>query len=261
MTIATTATPASINGVNISAANEKLSADELRQRACSELLRQAAIAEGLLAQGDAPVSDGILSEAASNAIETLLAQTLIIPEPSPDECRRHHAAHQASYSTGERVNARHILFAVTDGVDVLALRQRAETALLDLRCHDGSALDDRFAQAASSLSNCPSGAEGGQLGWLSAADCAPEFAKEVFGNAEIGVLPRLVHSRFGFHVLEVLARQAGTLQPFDTVHGAVAMSMRQKSYVTALRHYLKQLTAEAKIVGVDLETPDTPLVQ
>ena len=43
----------------------------LRQRACSELLRQAAIAQGLLPGHDAPAADGVLSEAASSAIETL----------------------------------------------------------------------------------------------------------------------------------------------------------------------------------------------
>jgi peptidyl-prolyl cis-trans isomerase C len=255
----TSVTPATINGVAINAAEERLSAEELRQRACSELLRQAAVANGLLEQTDAPGSDFILSEAASNAIETLLEQALIIPEPSEDECRRHHGAHQAIYSTGERVNARHILFAVTDGVDVQALRKRAETTLIDVRCHDGSS--DHFAQAASTLSNCPSGAEGGNLGWLAATDCAPEFARELFGNVEIGVLARLIHSRFGFHVVEILARQPGVEQAFDSVRGAVAMSMRQTGYVTALRHYLQQLAGEAQIVGVDLETADTPLVQ
>ena len=255
----TATTIARINGVAINAAEDKLSADELRQRACSELLRQAAQAAGLLPASDVASGDGVLSESASSAIEALLEQVIVVPQPSDDECRRHHAAHQASYSTGERVSARHILFAVTAGVDVVALRNRAETTLLDVRCHDGS--EDKFAQAANSQSNCPSGSDGGHLGWLTAADCAPEFAKEIFGHAEVGVLPRLVHSRFGFHVVEVLARQPGVDQPFEAVSGAVAMALRQKAYVTALRHTLQQLAAAATIVGVELETADTPLIQ
>jgi peptidyl-prolyl cis-trans isomerase C len=259
MPTATHATIACVNGANINTAAEKLSADELRQRACSELLRQAAQAAGLLASDDVAANDGILSEPASRAVEALLEQAIVIPQPSDDECRRHYAAHQASYATGERVSARHILFAVTDGVDIVALRNRAETTLLDVRCHDGS--EDKFALAASTQSNCPSGAEGGNLGWLAAADCAPEFAKEIFGHAEVGVLPRLVHSRFGFHVVEVLARQPGATQAFDAVRGAVMMALQQKAYVTALRHYLQQLAAEATIVGVDLESADSPLLQ
>ena len=129
---------ARVNSVALNSSDETLSADELRQRACSELLRQRAIATGLLPEDDAPGEGGVLSEEASRAIETLLEQNLVIPDPTEDECRRHHAAHQSFYVTGEQVNARHILFAVTQGVDVVKLRNRAETTLLDVRCHDGS---------------------------------------------------------------------------------------------------------------------------
>lgn len=263
MQINTSVTPviARINGLPLNTADDLLSADDLRQRAYSELLRQAAKVKGLLPASEEPSPDGVLSEEASNAIETLLEQSLAIPEPSEEACRRHHAAHQATYSTGERLNVRHILFAVTQGVDVVALRNRAETTLLDVRCHDGNNHEDAFAKAASTLSNCPSGAEGGSLGWLSATDCAPEFAKELFGHVEVGVLPRLVHSRFGLHVVEVLEREPGLEQPFEAVRGAVAMSLRQKAYVTALRQYLRLLAGEAVIDGVDLEAADSPLVQ
>ena len=162
--------------------------------------------------------------------------------------------------TGERVQARHILFAVTPGVDVVLLRKRAETALLDVRCHDGKGAD-HFASVAREASNCPSGAQGGELGWLAAADCAPEFARELFGRVEIGVLPRLVHSRFGLHVVEVVAREPGTDQEFSAVRGSVAMSLRQLAYVTALRQYLRLLAGRATVEGVDLDAADTPLVQ
>jgi peptidyl-prolyl cis-trans isomerase C len=261
----TTLTPvkpeiARINGVALNSPDETLSADELRQRACCELLRQTAQSQGLLPASDTPGTDGVLSEDAASAIETLLAQNLAIPEPSEEACRRHHAAHQSSYSTGERVQVRHILFAVTQGVDVVALRNRAEATLLDVRCHDGSKVDG-FANAAATLSNCPSGAQGGDLGWLTTEDCAPEFSRELFGHAEVGVLPRLVHSRFGLHVVEVLAREPGVDQPFETVRGAVAMALRQKTYVTALRQYLRLLAGQAMVEGVDLSAAETPLLQ
>ena len=254
-------TIASINGVALHAVDATLSTDELRQRACSELLRQAAITKGLLSADDSATSDGVLSEAASSAVEVLLESTLAIPDPSEEACRRHHAAHQANYSTGERVNVRHILFAVTQGVDVTALRNRAETTLLDVRCHDGKRTEDTFAKAASTMSNCPSGAQGGNLDWLSASDCAPEFAQELFGHADGGVLPRLVHSRFGLHVVEVFAREPGVEQTFESVRGAVAMALRQKTYITALRQYLSLLAGDAVVVGVSLDAADTPLVQ
>jgi peptidyl-prolyl cis-trans isomerase C len=251
---------ASINGVALHAPDEALPPEALRQRACTELLRQAAQAAGLLDAIDAPGADGVISEAASRAIEALLEKELHLPEPADEACRRHYLAHEGSYRTGERVRARHILFAVTPGVDVAALRKRAEPVFLDVRCHDGKAAD-RFAEAARKWSNCPSGAEGGDLGWLSAVDCAPEFARELFGHAEVGVLPRLVHSRFGLHVVEVLAREPGVAQTFEAVRAAVANSLRQQAFVTALRQYLSLLAGQASVEGVELEAAGTPLVQ
>ncbi len=250
---------ARVNGVALQGPTEQLSEDTLRQRACTELLRQAAQRAGLLAADDAPAADGIPSEAASSAIEQLLEQSLNVPEPSEQACRRHHSAHAARYRLGERARVRHILFAVTPGVDVGALRKRAEHALLEVRSHDSAS--DPFPEVARQLSNCPSGSEGGELGWLTAEDCAPEFAREIFGHPEVGVLPRLVHSRFGLHVVDVQQRDPGQDQPFEAVHGAVAMTLRQQSYVTALRQYLALLAGQADIEGVALEAADTPLVQ
>ncbi len=249
-----------INGVALCAATETLSVEELRQRACSELLRQAAIDAGLLASDDAVPSGGAMSEAASAAIEALLDRELALPQPSDEACRRHHAAQSGRYATGERVLLRHVLFAVTPGVDVNALRQRAEGCLLDVRCATPGG-EDRFALAAAATSNCPSGAEGGALGWLTSDDCALEFGRELFGKTEVGVLPRLVHSRFGLHVVEVLAREPGVVPSFESVKSAVAQALRQQTFTTALRQYLQLLAGQARVQGVDLDAAATPLVQ
>ena len=251
---------ARVNGVALNGSDEVVSLEVLRQRACSEVLRQAAQRDGLLDANDVPSDDGVISEAASSAIEALLEKNLNVPKPSEEACARHYAAHESTYRTGERVRVRHILFAVTPGVDVVALRKRAEPIFLDVRCHDDQA-GDRFADAARQWSNCPSGAQGGDLGWLSSTDCAPEFARELFGRVEVGVLPRMVHSRFGLHVVEVVERESGTAQPFESVQGAVAMALRQQIFVTALRQYLSLLAGAATVEGVELNAADTPLVQ
>lgn len=250
---------ARINGIALHAPGEQLPDELLRQRACTELLRQQAQREGLLSQDDAPGLDGATSAEASQAIERLLDQALQVPEPSEEACRRYHAAHPTLGGQGERVRMRHVLFAVTPGVDVKLLRQRAEGVLLDLRCADDDGA--RFAAAAGQWSNCPSGQEGGDLGWLSAEDCAPEFAREVFGTQEVGVLSRLVHSRFGLHVVEVCERQPGQELPFEQVRASVALMLRQQAWVNALRQYLQLLAGEAEVEGVHLDAADTPLVQ
>ncbi|MED5621884.1 peptidylprolyl isomerase [Ideonella sp. BN130291] len=247
---------ARVRGVALHQQGEQLGPEALRERACTELLRQRAQQAGLLAADDSVHADAVLSAAAADAIERLLERELQLPEPEEAACRRHHAANIKRYSTGERVHARHVLFAVTDGVDLNALRRVAEQTLLDLRAEPG-----RFAERAAQQSNCPSAAQGGDLGWLTRDDCAEEFARELFAHTEVGVLPRLVHSRFGLHVVEVLQRNPGTAQPYEAVRGAVALALRQQVYVTALRQYLQLLAADADIVGVDLAASDSPLVQ
>lgn len=250
---------ARINGLALNAPHELLDEEALRQRACTELLRQAAQQAGLLSADDVPGALGAISAEASDAIEQLLDRELPIPDPSEEACRRYHEAHPAAHAHGERAQLRHVLFAVTPGVDVKQLRLRAEALLIDLRCvDDGGA---KFAEAAAQWSNCPSGQQGGDLGWLTRADCAPEFAREVFGSAEIGVLARLVHSRFGLHVVEVVAREAGQQTAFEDVRQAIALTLRQQAWVNALRQYLQLLAGAAVIEGVVLDAVESPLVQ
>jgi peptidyl-prolyl cis-trans isomerase C len=252
---------AQVNGVPLHGVGESLDPEALRQRAYSELLRQAAQRQGLLPVGDAPALDGVLSEAASAAIETLLAQQLTVPEPDELACQRYFDAHATRFAVGEQVHARHILFGVTPGVDVDALRRHAEGLLVSLRCGDAAA----FAEAAAANSNCPSGQEGGDLGWLGREDCVPEFATAVLAqddaNAHVGVLPRLVSTRFGFHIIRVEARRPGQPQRFEAVKSAIAQTLRQQTYVTALRQYLNLLAGAARIDGVLLEGADSPLLQ
>lgn len=252
---------AAVNGIALHGAGESPDPESLRQRACTELLRQAAQQAGLLA-ADAPAAlDGVCSVAASEAIEALLARELQLPEPDETACQRFHAAHPARFSQGERVLARHLLLAVTPGVDVDALRQRGEQLLVALRCGDAAA----FAQAAREFSNCPSGADGGDLGWLQRGDCAPEFAAALFGQddgqAHTGVLPRLVSSRFGFHIVRVEGREPGQLPPYEAVRGAIRQTLQQRAYVTALRHLLQRLAGAARLDGVALDAAESPLLQ
>jgi len=132
-----------------------------------------------------------------------------------------------------------------------------------LRCEalDGPA----FAKAAGEFSNCPSATEGGDLGWLVAGDCAPEFGSALFGqdeaNAHVGVLPRLISTRFGFHIVQVGAREPGTPQSFESVQGAIAQLLGQQAYMTALRQYLSLLAGQAHVQGLELDAADSPLLQ
>ena len=253
---------ASVNGIALHEAGEVLDAQTLRERACTELLRQQAVRAGLLPHFtglNAPGPDGDTR----SAIEALLEAEVHSPEPGAEECRRHYEAHKPRFVVGQALHVRHILFAVTPGVPVNALAQRAEAALLELS-RQGVSMD-RFAQLATELSNCPSSAQGGDLGWITPQDCAPELAKALFLQNDaiqaLGLHPRLVHSRFGLHIVEVLERQEGRLPEFAELQAQIGARLALQSQATALRQYMQLLVGQAQVEGVELEGADTPLVQ
>lgn len=239
-----------------------LDAQTLRERACTELLRQQAVRAGLL-----PWFTGLTApepdQDIRRGIEALLEAEVHSPQPSAEECRRHYEAHKPRFVVGQALHVRHILFAVTPGVPVNALAQRAEAALLELS-RQGVSID-RFAQLSSELSNCPSSAQGGDLGWITPHDCAPELAKALFLQNDaiqaVGLHPRLVHSRFGLHIVEVLERDPGRLPEFAELQAQIGARLALQSQATALRQYMQLLVGQAQVEGVALEGADTPLVQ
>jgi peptidyl-prolyl cis-trans isomerase C len=254
--------PASINGIALHEPGEALDADTLRERAYSELLRQRAVHLGLLPRVHAIVVPE-LNEAERHVIEAMTDDEVSSPLPSDDECRRYYDANRNHFIVGQALHVRHILFAVTPGVNVHPLTQRAESTLLELIRKDVP--PGRFAQLAAELSNCPSSAEGGDLGWVTPEDCAPELANELFFQTDsrwgMGVHPRLVHTRFGLHIIEVLSRKKGTLPPYEEVQASIRQRLQHQSRATALRQYMRLLVGQAKVEGIELEGADSPLVQ
>lgn len=253
---------ASINGVALHEPGERPDASVLRERAYTELLRQHAVSTGLLAAHPGTRAPD-LSDADRAVLESMIDAAVVTPQPTEDECRRYYEAHQSQFVTGQALHVRHILFAVTPGVNVHALTVHAEKALLELSRQDVS--PERFGQLAAELSNCPTSTLGGDLGWIGPDDCAPELANELFhqkhANWGMGVHPRLIHTRFGFHIIEVLGRRKGRQAPYDDVRERIAAQLTLQSRARALHQYMSLLVGQAQVEGIELEGAATPLVQ
>ncbi len=253
---------ATINGVALHAQGLRPTEGELRERAYAELLRQHAVEQGLLAPFVGTLAPE-LTETDREVLESMVDAEVISPEPDDSECERYHQAHASQFTVGQALHVRHILFAVTPGINVQALAVHAERALLELTHKDTA--KSRFAQLASELSNCPTSAQGGDLGWIGPDDCAPELTKALFhpqqGQARTGVHPTLVHSRFGFHIIEVLERREGVVPPYVEVRERIARVLTMQSRGRALHQYMSLLAGDAVVEGIALEAADSPLVQ
>jgi peptidyl-prolyl cis-trans isomerase C len=236
----------SVNGVEIIAGEE--TPDELA--AVRELLRQRAVEVGLLDRG---ASEGAAIE---QALEVLLAREVVTPEPTEEECRRYYEGHPQEFQSGDLVHARHILFQVTQSVPVPEIRARAERTLNELLRDP-----ERFAAVAAELSNCPSGQQGGNLGQIGRGDTVPEFERVLFRLGPAGLLPEVVRTRFGFHLVAVDRRIPGAKLPFGAVRDDIAKRLRAMVEEKALRQYVSVLAGRADIRGANLYAAATPLVQ
>jgi peptidyl-prolyl cis-trans isomerase C len=228
-----------------------------RALAVRELLLQRASEIGLLEPGAPARRVACASRADEDTvIAAVIDAEVRPPRATEDECRRHFDAHPERFSSGELVEARHILFAVTPGTPVAALRAEAEHTLAEIQAGRAD-----FAACARELSNCPSGAHGGNLGQFGRGQMVPEFDTAVFGRPDVGVLPQLVRTRFGFHVVEVVRRVAGRVVPFELVHLRIADDLCARAERHALAQYVQVLAGRAIIEGIELAAAGSPLVQ
>ena len=118
----------------------------------------------------------------------------------------------------------------------------------------------RFAELALHNSACESRHQGGSLGQLSRGQTVAEFERVIWPLPE-GLHPELVESRYGWHLVRVDRRMEGRPLGFDQVKGQIRQYLLEKVTRRALRQYLQVLALETGVEGVDLELPDSPLMQ
>ncbi len=218
--------------------------------ATRELLRQRAVALELLRRDDTNRTT------IDDAIERMLAQEVVTPEPTEAECRRYYEQHPDASDNGDLVHARHILFQVTPRVNIPEIRARAESTLNTLLREP-----ERFAAFAAELSNCPSGLQGGNLGQIGRGDTVPEFEEALFRLGPTGLLREVVKTRHGFHIVAVDQHIPGTKLPFELVREQIAERLRVAVEQKALHQYVRILAGKADVQGADLDGTAIPLVQ
>lgn len=127
----------------------------------------------------------------------------------------------------QQVRASHILF-LTQQADESAedsIRQQAEAVLDSIR----SGAD--FAELARRHSQDPgSAAAGGDLGFFSRGQMVAPFEEATFALEDSGdVATDLVETQFGFHIIKLTGRRAGT--PMDTTRARAAMMQQRRQDV------------------------------
>lgn len=214
-----------------------------------ELLLQEASSLGIVAKPERD-DDGRHETAEEAMIRELIARSIVTPEPTEADCRRHYDRNRDKFRTPTIHEAAHILLSASRHDHELfeAKRRDAEALIATL-----SREPERFAAIAQTHSACSSSAEGGRLGQIVAGQTTPEFEKALMKlePGEMTLTP--VETRYGFHIIRLDRRIVGNEVPFELVKGRIAEYLRAAAINQARALYVQMLVGQARIDGVQLD--------
>jgi peptidyl-prolyl cis-trans isomerase D len=136
----------------------------------------------------------------------------------PGDVQRYYNDNIQQYSTPEQVRASHILLE-TAGKDDADVKKRAEDILKQVK---GGA---DFAELAKKLSEDKGSKEnGGDLNYFGRGQMVPEFEQAAF-SMQPNQISDLVKSQFGYHIIKVVDKRAGSTRSLDEVRPQIVQQL------------------------------------
>ena len=182
-------------------------------------------------------------------IRSLIEHEVVTPEPDEADCRRYFEQNRRRFCSEPIYEAAHILFAAWQG-DAEAYAQAEHAAGLVLA--EVKQQPERFGDLARTHSACPSGAQGGNLGQITAGQTTPEFEQALAALAPGAISQAPVRTRYGLHIIQLDRKIEGTELPFDAVADHIAAYLRENVMHRATAQYIARLVSKAQIGGIDL---------
>jgi len=220
-----------------------------------EAAKSLVIRELLLQQASHLKLDDIADE--EDRIARLLELELEVPELGEEDCERFYAANPGRFRSPTIMAVSHILLAAAPEDVEERIRQEEAGRQLISALIDGRS---RFSDLAKQYSACESRHQGGSLGQISKGQTVEEFERPVLSLQE-GLSPELIESRYGWHIVRVDQRIDGEQLPYERVKPQIRQYLNESVTRRAFRQYLQVRAAETGVAGVDLELPDSPLMQ
>jgi peptidyl-prolyl cis-trans isomerase D len=158
-----------------------------------------------------------------------------------NDVQRYYNANIQQYQTPEQVRASHILLK-TEGKDEAAVRKEAQAVLAQIK---GGA---DFAELARKVSEDTSKEQGGDLDFFARGRMVPEFENAAFAMAP-GQTSDLVKSQFGFHIIRVTDKRAGSTRTLDEVRQQIQDQLQQEMADQQITTRAQQLETRIKDPG------------
>ena len=160
-----------------------------------------------------------------------------VADPTEDEVTAFYEAHKSEYVEPPQVLCQHILVKGSNDAALDKIKEIRERIVNDKA---------DFAEEAKKHSDCPSGAQGGSLGWFGRGMMVPEFDKAAF-EMKKGEVSGVVTTEFGYHIIYKADERGGGQQTIVDVHDQIKDLLRHEARGKAMDAYVAELREKATI--------------
>ncbi len=166
-----------------------------------------------------------------------------VDEPTEDDVTAFYTAHKAEYVVPQQVLCQHILVKSEEG-DLPEAKSAAFEKIREIRERIVAGGD--FAEEAKKHSDCPSGQEGGSLGWFGRGMMVPEFDACAF-DMKKGEVSNIVTTQFGYHIIYKADERGGGEQTLVDVHDQIKDLLRHEARGRAMDAFVAELREKAQV--------------
>jgi len=179
----------------------------------------------------------------------LMAKADAAGKASEEDAKAFYDEHKEDYFTRpEQVTASHILIKC-DGKATDEEKAAAREKIEGIRAKLLEA-PDTFAEVAKEQSECPSAANGGNLGPFERGVMVKPFEEAAFSQ-EIGEIGEVVESPFGYHVILVTEKNEAGAMPFEDVKERIREELDGEKQVELVKAYVESVQEAAEIEMFD----------
>ena len=143
----------------------------------------------------------------------------------------------------EQVRASHILIQFPPGASA-EQKTEARNKIQDLR--QRIVKGESFSDLAREFSECPSGKEGGDLGFFQRGDMVSSFEDAAFGLKK-GDLSAIIETEYGYHILTVTDKKAASKMSYEDMSSQIEQYLLQGRMQEEITGFIESLRLKAVI--------------
>jgi len=164
-----------------------------------------------------------------------------------DDAKKYFDENPKRFETPEQIRASHILIKarLDTNADPNEAKAKAKAKTQDLlkQIKDGA----DFAELAKAHSDCPSAANGGDLGFFPRGKTTPPFDKAAF-ELEVEQISDIVETEYGFHIIKLTDHKDAGVVLFEQAKDNIIKQLIQQKQAEFAEEYIKSLKTKANIV-------------